>query len=127
MKKIAMVLGHDLLIPNEDTRVYREAVALINAGYEVTVFCWSRRLEKYDTKWEVEKDGIKVVRIFEDLDGVFFKVKSFRKALKKLEEKVNEYEPDLIHAHDLEVLDVAVNIKYKSGTKLFLIRTRIGQ
>ena len=64
MKKIAMVLGHDLLIPNEDTRVYREAIALINAGYEVTVFCWSRRLEKYDTQWEVEKDGIKVVRIF---------------------------------------------------------------
>ena len=72
MKKIAMVLGHDLLIPNEDTRVYREAIALINAGYEVTVFCWSRRLEKYDTKWEVEKDGIKVVRVFEDLDGGFF-------------------------------------------------------
>ena len=29
MTKIAMVLGHDLLIPNEDTRVYREALALI--------------------------------------------------------------------------------------------------
>ena len=114
-----MVLGHDLLIPNEDTRVYREALALIKAGYEVTVFCWSRRLEKYDTKWEVERDGIKVVRIFEDLKGGFFsKVKSFRKALKKLEEKVTEYEPDLIHAHDLEVLDVAVNIKNKTGTKI---------
>ena len=119
MTKIAMVLGHDLLIPNEDTRVYREALALIKAGYEVTVFCWSRRLEKYDTKWEVERDGIKVVRIFEDLKGGFFsKVKSFRKALKKLEEKVTEYEPDLIHAHDLEVLDVAVNIKNKTGTKI---------
>ena len=119
MTKIAMVLGHDLLIPNEDTRVYREALALIKAGYEVTVFCWSRRLEKYDTKWEVEKDGIKVVRIFEDLKGGFFsKVKSFRRALKKLEEKVTEYEPDIIHAHDLEVLDVAVNIKNKVGTRI---------
>ena len=116
-----MVLGHDLLIPNEDTRVYREALALIKAGYEVTVFCWSRRLEKYDTKWEVERDGIKVVRIFEDLKGGFFsKVKSFRKALKKLEEKVTEYEPDLIHAHDLEVLDVAVNIKNYIGNGGFL-------
>ena len=119
MAKIAMVLGHDLLIPNEDTRVYREALALIKAGYEVTVFCWSRRLEKYDTKWEVERDGIKVVRVFEDLKGGFFsKVKSFRKALKKLEKKITEYEPDLIHAHDLEVLDVAVNIKNKTGTKI---------
>jgi len=119
MKKIAMVLGHDLLIPNVDTRVYREAIALIKAGYEVTVFCWSRRLEKYETKWEVEKDGIKVVRVFEDLDGSFFsKVKSFKQALKKLEEKVRMYEPDLIHAHDLEILDVAVNIKKNTGTKI---------
>ena len=119
MKKIAMVLGHDLLIPNVDTRVYREATTLIKAGYEVTVFCWSRRLEKYETKWEVEKDGIKVIRVFEDLEGGFFsKVKSFKKALRKLEEKVSVYEPDIIHAHDLEVLDVAVNIKNKTGTKI---------
>ena len=119
MIKVAMVLGHDLLIPNEDFRVYREALALINEGYEVTVFCWARRLEKYETKWKVEKDGIKVVRIFEELKGGFFsKVKSFRKALKKLEEKVAEYEPDIVHAHDLEVLDVAVNIKKKLESKI---------
>ncbi len=119
MIKVAMVLGHDLLIPNEDIRVYREALALINEGYEVTVFCWARRLEKYETKWKVEKDGIKVVRIFEELKGGFFsKVKSFRKALNKLEEKVAEYEPDIVHAHDLEVLDVAVNIKNKLGSKI---------
>ena len=119
MIKVAMVLGHDLLIPNEDFRVYREALALINEGYEVTVFCWARRLEKYETKWKAEKDGIKVVRIFEELKGGFFsKVKSFRKALNKLEEKVAEYEPDIVHAHDLEVLDVAVNIKNKLGSKI---------
>ena len=119
MIKIAMVLGHDLLIPNEDIRVYREAMALINEGHEVTVFCWARRLEKYETKWKAEKDGIKVVRIFEDLNGGFFsKVRSFRKALKKLEEKVSEYEPDIVHAHDLEVLDVAINVKNKLGSKI---------
>ncbi len=119
MIKIAMVLGHDLLIPNEDIRVYREALALINEGYEVTVFCWARRLEKYETKWKAEKDGIKVVRIFEELKGGFFsKVKSFKKALNKLEEKVAEYEPDIVHAHDLEVLDVAANIKNKLGSKI---------
>ena len=114
-----MVLGHDLLIPNEDIRVYREALALINEGYEVTVFCWARRLEKYETKWKVEKDGIKVVRIFEGLKGGFFsKSKSFRKALKKLENEVADYKPDIVHAHDLEVLDVAVNIKNKLGSKI---------
>ena len=119
MRKVAMVLGHDLLIPNEDIRVYREALALINEGYEVTVFCWARRLEKYETKWKAEKDGIKVVRIFEDLKGgLFSKSKSFRKALKKLENEVADYKPDIVHAHDLEVLDVAVNIKNKLGSKI---------
>ena len=114
-----MVLGHDLLIPNEDIRVYREALALINEGYEVTVFCWARRLEKYETKWKTKKDGIKVVRIFEELKGGFFsKAKSFRKALKKLEDEVADYKPDIVHAHDLEVLDVAVNIKNKLGSKI---------
>ncbi len=119
MRKVAMILGHDLLIPNEDIRVYREALALINEGYEVTVFCWARRLEKYETKWKAEKDGIKVIRIFEDLRGGFFsKAKSFRKALRKLEDEVAKYEPDIVHAHDLEVLDVAVNIKNKLGAKI---------
>ena len=114
-----MVLGHDLLIPNEDVRVYKEALALIEEGYEVTVFCWARRLEKYETKWKVEKDGIKVVRVFEDLTGGFFsKAKSFKKALKKLEEKIIEYEPDIVHAHDLEVLDVAINVKNKLASKV---------
>ena len=114
-----MVLGHDLLIPNEDIRVYKEALALIKEGYEVTVFCWARRLEKYETKWKVEKDGIKVVRVFEDLSGGFFsKAKSFKKALKKLEEKIIEYEPDIVHAHDLEVLDVAINVKNKLASKV---------
>jgi len=119
MIKIAMVLGHDLLIPNEDIRVYREAMALINEGHEVTVFCWARRLEKYETKWKAEKDGIKVVRVFEDLKGGFFsKAKGFKKALKKLEEKIVEYEPTIVHAHDLEVLDVAINVKNKLGSKI---------
>ena len=119
MNKVAMVLGHDLLIPNEDVRVYKEALALIEEGYEVTVFCWARRLEKYETKWKVEKDGIKVVRVFEDLTGGFFsKAKSFKKALKKLEEKIIEYEPDIVHAHDLEVLDVAINVKNKLASKV---------
>ena len=67
MSKVAMILGHDLFEPNEDTRVYREALTLVNADYELTVFCWARRMEKYETKWEVEREGIKVVRIFEEL------------------------------------------------------------
>jgi len=119
MKRIAMVLGHDLLMPNEDTRVYREAISLVNSGFEVTVFCWARRMDKYSTKWEEERNGIKVVRIFEHLEGGFFsKLRSFKKAMKQLETKIEEYKPDIVHAHDLEVLDVALNVKKFTNAKV---------
>ena len=119
MSKVAMILGHDLFEPNEDTRVYREALTLVNADYELTVFCWARRMEKYETKWEVEREGIKVVRIFEELKGGFFsKVNGFRKAMKQLQSKIEEYEPDIIHAHDLETLECAVNASYKNDAKV---------
>ena len=119
MKRIAMVLGHDLLIPNEDTRVYREAISLVNSGFEVTVFCWARRMDKYNTKWEEERNGIKVIRVFEQLEGGFFsKLRSFKKAMKQLETKIEEYKPDIVHAHDLEVLDVALNVKKVTNAKV---------
>ena len=119
MTKVAMILGHDLLEPNEDNRVYREALTLVKADFEVTVFCWARRMEKYETKWEVEKNGIKVVRIFEDLKGGFFsKIKGFRRAMKQLQVKVEEYDAEIIHAHDLETLDAAVNASKKNNAKV---------
>jgi len=119
MTKVAMILGHDLLEPNEDTRVYREALTLVKTGYETTVFCWARRMDKYETKWDVERDGIKVVRIFENLDGGFIsKVRGFRRAMKQLQTKVEEYEPDIIHAHDLETLEAATNASNKNGSKV---------
>ena len=119
MTKVAMILGHDLLEPNEDNRVYREALTLVKAGYEITVFCWARRMDKYETKWEVEKDGIKVVRIFEELKGGFFsKVRAFRRAMKQLQLKVEEYDARVIHAHDLETLETAVNAAKKNDAKV---------
>ena len=119
MTKVAMILGHDLLEPNEDTRVYREALTLVKAGYETTVFCWARRMDKYETKWDVERDGIKVVRIFENLDGGFIsKIRGFRRAMKQLQSKVEEYEADIIHAHDLETLEAATNASKKNGAKV---------
>ena len=109
----------DRLIPNEDTRVYREALSLVKAEYEVTVFCWSRRADKYETKWDEERDGIQVVRVFQELSGGFFsKVRGFRKAMKQLQEKVIEYEPDIIHAHDLETLDPAIKAATTNHAKV---------
>ena len=119
MTKVAMLLGHDLLEPNEDNRVYREALTLVKENYEVTVFCWARRMDKYETKWDIEKDGIRVIRIFENLEGGFFsKVRGFRRAMKQLQSKVEEYNPKIIHAHDLETLEAAVNASKTTKAKV---------
>ena len=119
MTKVAMLLGHDLLEPNEDNRVYREALTLVKENYEVTVFCWARRMDKYETKWDIEKDGIRVIRIFENLEGGFFsKVRGFRRAMKQLQSKVEEYNPKIIHAHDLETLEAAVNASKTTNAKV---------
>ena len=119
MTRVAMILGHDLLVPNEDTRVYREALSLVKAKYEVTVFCWSRRVDKYENKWEEERDGISVVRVFQELKGGFFsKFRGFRKAMKQLQDRMAEYKPDIIHAHDLETLDSAIKVARKNNAKV---------
>ena len=119
MTKVAMLLEHDLLEPNEDNRVYREALTLVKENYEVTVFCWARRMDKYETKWDIEKDGIRVIRIFENLEGGFFsKVRGFRRAMKQLQSKVEEYNPKIIHAHDLETLEAAVNASKTTKAKV---------
>ncbi len=76
-------------------------------------------MEKYETKWEVEREGIKVVRIFEELEGGFFsKVRGFWRAMKQLQLKVEEYGAEVIHAHDLETLETAVNAAKKNDAKV---------
>ena len=50
-----MIMDQDLLSFNEDYRVIRESRALLKEEYDVTVFCWARGLDKYETRWEEEK------------------------------------------------------------------------
>ena len=106
MKKVAMILSQDLSFFNEDYRVFREAKTLIKAGYEVTVFCWAKGLDEYETKWEDEKYGVKFIRVFQDVaNGLFSKGRSIGKAMQKLVTKIEEYKPDIIHAHNLDSLE----------------------
>ena len=84
-----MIIDQDLLSFNEDYRVIREARALLKAGYEVTVFCWARGLDKYETRWEEEKNGIRAVRIFQDeSEGFFSKGKAAKKAMSQIVKKI---------------------------------------
>ncbi len=76
-------------------------------------------MDKYETKWDIEKEGIRVIRIFENLEGGFFsKVRGFRRAMKQLQSKVEEYNPKIIHAHDLETLEAAVNASKTTKAKV---------
>ena len=127
MKKVAMIIDQDLLSFNEDYRVFREAKALLKAEYEITVFCWARGLDKYETNWEEEKNGIKVVRIFqEESEGMFSKGKAAKKAMAQITKKIEEYVPDIVHAHNLETLDAAVEaVKFNNAKLIFDIHEDI--
>jgi len=119
MKKVAIILSQDLLSLKENHRLLREAKTLINSDYEVTAFCWARGLDKYETQWEVEKDRIKIVRIFQDVsNGFFSERRAIKNAMKQLTKKVEEYSPDVIHAHDLETLNAAASAVKSNNTKL---------
>jgi len=119
MKKVAMIMDQDLLSFNEDYRVIRESRALLKEEYDVTVFCWARGLDKYETRWEEEKNGIKTVRIFqEESEGLFSKGKAERKAMSQIVKKIEEYVPDIIHAHNLETLEAATEAAKFNNAKL---------
>tara|TARA_B000000557_G_scaffold84540_1_gene67820 strand:- start:904 stop:2028 length:1125 start_codon:yes stop_codon:yes gene_type:complete len=119
MKKVAMIMDQDLLSFNEDYRVIRESRALLKAKYDVTVFCWARGLDKYETRWEEEKNGIKVVRIFqEESEGFFSKGKAAKKAMSQIVKKIERYAPDIIHSHNLETLEAAAEAVQFNNAKL---------
>ncbi len=101
-----MLLGHDLLEPTVDTRVWREALSLIGAGYEVTVFCWARRDDSLPA--EEIRDGVRVRRIFASLDSWLpGRMLAFRSAMRQLAEAAADELPAVVHAHDLETLPAA--------------------
>ena len=80
-----MLLGHDLLEPTVDTRAWREALSLVSAGYEVTVFCWARRDDSLPA--EETRDGVRVRRIFASLDSWLpGRMLAFRSAMRQLAE-----------------------------------------
>lgn len=119
MKKILMILSNEFIT---DVRVYREAKALVDAGYEVTVIVWDR---KSQYKSEEVIDGVKLIRIHNNflmkilpndlLRNPFWWGRAYRKGL---ELYINSYKFDVVHCHDLDTLKVGVKLKKKTGCKL---------
>lgn len=117
--KILMILSQPLIV---DSRVSREANALVDAGHEVTVIVWDRNCE-YEP--EAVIDGIRVIRIHNRglmkilPNDLFRNPLWWRTAYKKgLELYTKRYRFDVVHCHDLDTLQSGVSLKKKLGIKL---------
>ena len=114
-----MILSNPLIV---DTRVQKEAEALVDAGNDVTVVVWDRRGEYAE---EDVVDGIKVVRIHNSSfmkalpNDLFRNPLWWRKAYKKgLKLYRNGFDFDIVHCHDLDTLQSGVWLKKKKDIKL---------
>jgi len=117
--KALMLLSKEILT---DDRVYREAKALIDAGYEVTVIMWDRYGKN---KLKENVDEINIIRI---QNGGLMKILPnnlfrnpfwWRLAYKKaMELYKGDYKFDIVHCHDLDTLQAGVWLKKKLGIKL---------
>ncbi len=112
--KVLMLLTNPF---RPDPRVHREARALVERGYDVTVLCWDREGEY---PMEENIDGIRVLRIKvpssygnprDFISGIF---KYYVKALKWVKKQNFE----VVHSHDFDTLPLGVLIKKLKNSKL---------
>ncbi|HDP96958.1 MAG TPA: glycosyltransferase [Euryarchaeota archaeon] len=118
--RIHMILGHDLLIPYEDSRVMKEAASLSDTGHDVTVLCWSKRIENASDR--VDLDGFSVRRIFQDIPGrkswIGSKLPVYLRLRRTMVDISARERPDIAYCHDLETLPIGKAISRKTGSKL---------
>lgn len=104
MNKIVMVLEKDLVFPILDRRVYKEALSLIKKGYEVVVITWAMRMNQKKFAKIYSCDGIKVIRLFQDVvppqKSNYLKLMPFIKLFFKTFFLINKHKPDYLHCHD---------------------------
>ena len=106
-----MLLGHDLINPNLDKRVYLEAKSLINSNYNVTIISWPRRLVPFKKKREIYND-INIVRVYQNIHdkrcNFFIKLPQYIRLVRKMVLEISEIKPSLLISHDLEMLPIGV-------------------
>lgn len=101
-----------------DPRVAREARALANHNYKVTIICWDRQAELPSHEMI---DGFQIHRIHtvRSAYGAGWRQLGYlphfwREAIRL----AFKYHPDVIHCHDLDTLYIGVQLKKKLGCKL---------
>ena len=112
-----------MVLENEfpfDERVEKEAVLLVNAGYEVHLACFTRKNKKPKEMYK----GISIHRFF--LSGFYYKLSAacliipayFRRWRRFMESLYNEYPFDIVHVHDLPLTKPAYQLVKKNHGKL---------
>jgi glycosyltransferase involved in cell wall biosynthesis len=104
-KKVVMTVVNEF---TTDYRVHREAKALVDAGYDVTIFCvWREGLPR-----EQELEGIHVRRI---LDGyIRLPVSASARRIRAVWKKhLMAAQADIYHAHDRDALDMTSRVARK--------------
>ena len=115
MAKVAMVVsnGH-----HPDPRVHKEAIALVEAGFDVTIHAFDR---ENNLSAQEDMDGYRVVRynvsrpVSSGSANMIFHNKKFRKMVGS---RLLETKPEIIHYHDADTLALGVRMKKEYGAKL---------
>lgn len=100
-----------------DPRVHREALALVEAGHQVTILCWDRDRK---TKADEVVDGIHLHRIYVDsthgrgVAQMFYLATFWAKAFAAGRKKTF----DVVHAHDFDTLPLGFALARLKGAKL---------
>jgi glycosyltransferase involved in cell wall biosynthesis len=97
-----------------DPRVAREAHALVEQGYHVTIICWDRQVELPRRESHDDQDGVEIIRVQDVRSGyslgwqqLFYLPRFWRKAT----QLALELSPDAVHCHDLDTLYAGWRIK----------------
>jgi len=118
-KKVLMILSKEIIT---DPRVYKEALTLVNNGYEVRVLCWNRNNSP------IPEEIVKKIQVYRLKNTFFMRILShdllrnplwwwlaFKKGISLFEHGFNF---DVVHCHDLDTLITGILLKKRFGVKL---------
>lgn len=110
--KIIMLLSNGFA---PDPRVAAEAVALREAGHQVTIFAWDRVGRYRPTE---QYHGVEIVRslIKTEYSKGPIQILKFREFWNAAGNFLRQNSPDVVHCHDLDTLNVG--LKYKQKAKI---------
>ena len=122
--KVVLLRGHDPLYPHNDPRVLKDCKSLKKAGLNPIVICWSKRL--VNVPEDVTLPGeVPLIRIFHPIPGkeknIISRYMAFRRVQEKLVNEVSRINPEIIHCYDLEMLEIGVKIKRRTGAFLCFV------